>query len=195
MNNVDALGHYFAHRDAGLKQLGNPKETRILGHSIDSDKLRLDFESIYPGMTPVKSRTIYDLKCHCVSRSTERSVQIGPEVTRTYGVHCDYQCRDGFAIPSKHVTTLHVPGIGKPNEFLELEMTKAFERFEFVDDVPETEFTLTAFGFPEPVGVDWKKPAPRYVPWMLGLGGCAVVALVCRFVARRLQRRTAKPRV
>jgi len=38
---------------------------------------------------------------------------------------------------------------------------------------PDEDFRLTAFGFPEPVGVKWPKPTPPYV-WVLVAAGVAV---------------------
>ncbi len=46
------------------------------------------------------------------------------------------------------------------------------------------EFTLTAFGLPEPVGVEWKRPTPRYVWILVGAGICAVLAVGFRYLAR-----------
>jgi hypothetical protein len=60
----------------------------------------------------------------------------------------------------------------------------------YPDKVPETEFTMTAFGLPEPVGVTWEKPTPRYVWFLLAAGGFALLMLGFRYVARRC---TAKP--
>jgi hypothetical protein len=32
-----------------------------------------------------------------------------------------------------------------------------------IHNLPESDFTLSAFGFPEPPGVEWKKPFPHYL--------------------------------
>ncbi len=53
--------------------------------------------------------------------------------------------------------------------------------------LPETEFTLSAFGLPEPVGVTWEKPTPLYVWLLAAAGGCAVLALLLRLPVRRRQ--------
>lgn len=61
------------------------------------------------------------------------------------------------------------------------------------DNVPDAEFTLTAFGLPEPGGEPpVKKPFPLYV-WVLIAGGtCGALALGFWYVARRIR---AKPAV
>ncbi len=56
----------------------------------------------------------------------------------------------------------------------------------YVDDtVAESEFTLTAFGLPEPLGVTWSKPTPWYL-W-LGLAGglCLVGGVTFRWLKKR----------
>ena len=43
-------------------------------------------------------------------------------------------------------------------------------------NLPETDFTLSAFGLPEPFGIEWEKPTP----WWLYLicGGLGVIVLL-----------------
>jgi hypothetical protein len=52
---------------------------------------------------------------------------------------------------------------------------------------PESDFTLSAFGLPEPYGVVWKKPIPWYL-WFIG-SGVSFLALGWYF-RRRIQRRS-----
>lgn len=63
-------------------------------------------------------------------------------------------------------------------------------RTEFELEVPDRlpsdeEFTLTAFGLPEPPGLEWKKPTP----WYLWLGfaaiGCLITGVAIRMLGRR----------
>jgi hypothetical protein len=68
------------------------------------------------------------------------------------------------------------------------------------DSVPVQEFTLTAFGLPEPVGVVWEKPIPTYVWLLAAAGGCGLLAILFRWFARRGKASTppapmAQPRV
>jgi hypothetical protein len=55
-------------------------------------------------------------------------------------------------------------------------------QFETVEqsDVPFEEFTLTAFGLPEPPGIEWKKP----FPWYLVVGGVGIACLGIFFFLR-----------
>jgi hypothetical protein len=59
--------------------------------------------------------------------------------------------------------------------------------FEHHAPFPESDFTLSAFGLPEPYGVVWKKP----IPWYLWFIGIALVFLTLGwFFRRRVQRRS-----
>ena len=58
--------------------------------------------------------------------------------------------------------------------------------------LPDTsEFTLSAFGLPEPVGVTWEKPTPRYLWFLLAAGIFATLAIGFRYLARRRSAPTA----
>ncbi len=61
---------------------------------------------------------------------------------------------------------------------------------EVNDRVPNSEFTLSAFGLPEPGGEEpVKKPTPLYI-WILAAAGvCAALALSFRYLARRVRRK------
>jgi len=49
----------------------------------------------------------------------------------------------------------------------------------------EMEFTLTAFGLPEPYGVEWKRRTPRYIWILVGAGGFVLLAAGLYWLARR----------
>jgi len=52
-------------------------------------------------------------------------------------------------------------------------------------DVPEREFSLTAYGLPEPPGISFVRPTPMYVWLLVGAGGFAILALVFRWLTHR----------
>ncbi len=57
--------------------------------------------------------------------------------------------------------------------------------FRRAPDLSEKEFRLSAFGLPEPMGVRWEKPTPRYIWFVLGSAAFGVLAVVFRYLARR----------
>jgi hypothetical protein len=60
-------------------------------------------------------------------------------------------------------------------------MTYAFTR----EEPDEVEFTLSAFGLPEPPGVEWDKRTPRYVWFLIAAAVFAIVAGGLRYYAKR----------
>jgi hypothetical protein len=51
---------------------------------------------------------------------------------------------------------------------------------------PDAElFTLTYYGFPEPEGVVWEKPTPRWVWYLSICGGALLLALLVSWIIRR----------
>lgn len=59
---------------------------------------------------------------------------------------------------------------------------------EVNDSVPNSEFTLAAFGLPEPGSDPVKKPIPIYVWILVAAGVCAALALGFRYLAQRRAR-------
>jgi hypothetical protein len=49
----------------------------------------------------------------------------------------------------------------------------------------DAEFTLSAFGLPEPVGVVWEKKTPVYVWLLLAAGVLGLLAVVLAWLAKR----------
>ena len=60
-------------------------------------------------------------------------------------------------------------------------------------DVPEREFSLTAYGLPEPPGVRFAPRTPTYVWLLVAAGGFAALAVVFRWLSRRRPAATALP--
>lgn len=64
--------------------------------------------------------------------------------------------------------------------------TKTEYELEVNNNVPDSEFTLSAFGLPEPAGMEpVKKPIPIYVWILLAAGVCGALAFAFRSLARR----------
>jgi hypothetical protein len=54
------------------------------------------------------------------------------------------------------------------------------------DRLPDTrEFTLSAYGLPEPIGVKWERPTPRHAWFLLAAGVFTGLAVGFRWLARR----------
>ncbi|HZZ82433.1 MAG TPA: hypothetical protein VFE62_28295, partial [Gemmataceae bacterium] len=68
-----------------------------------------------------------------------------------------------------------------------IESTKRIDyELEVNDNVPDSEFTLSAFGLPEPGGTEpLNKPIPMYVWILVGAGASGALAFAFRYLARR----------
>jgi hypothetical protein len=56
---------------------------------------------------------------------------------------------------------------------------------------PDEDFTLSAFGLPEPEGFGWKKPTPWYLWLMLAGAICIVLMVGARWMAKRVGKKSA----
>ena len=98
----------------------------------------------------------------------------------------EFRSADGVPIPVRSVTreTYSVPG---GDLMIINDITYDIDPAAHPDD---SEFTLTAFGLPEPVGVEWRKPTPIYVWLLVAAAILAVAAVAFRALSRRPVART-----
>ncbi|HMP04644.1 MAG TPA: hypothetical protein PKC45_19320 [Gemmatales bacterium] len=54
-----------------------------------------------------------------------------------------------------------------------------------------TDFTLSAFGLPEPYGVEWDRPTPWWLYALISAGVLFIVTVIVSFWKRRLAARSA----
>ncbi len=102
----------------------------------------------------------------------------------TYRTHVDYGApTDGISLPTRWVEEESLK-LNDGGSFATRRSTTFSLRPE-ASEPPEAEFTLTAFGLPEPVGVTWERPTPVYVWILAAAGGLGVLAWLFRWLARR----------
>jgi hypothetical protein len=119
-----------------------------------------------------------------VEYALQSSVGKGMRVAR-YSATLTYAIQnDGFPLLTKyHQKTLGANQESEYDESMTYDLTFA--------DVPESEFTLSAFGLPEPVGVEWEQPRPRWYLWIMVVA-FALLALALTLGYLR-KRRSAPP--
>lgn len=88
---------------------------------------------------------------------------------------------DGLPLLKKSVTTVSSDMPRAAGIVRETVSTTLFTK----EQADEYEFTLSAFGLPEPPGVDWKRPTPRYVWLLVATGVLGAMAIALRMLARR----------
>ena len=96
-------------------------------------------------------------------------------------IHYEYINKDGSMLPLKIVRTDSTEGV--PNDTRSREM---LYRVHYDQNVPDEDFTLSAFGMLEPYGITWERPRPWWIYFGLAGGGCLVgIVLIGVFLRRR----------
>ena len=85
-------------------------------------------------------------------------------------------------IPKERVVTASVKKNDGSSASLFIRTSYDMERCETIS---ESEFTLSAFGLPEPPGVVWEKPTPRYIWFLVAAMVFVAIAVGFRYLARR----------
>ena len=162
--------------------------------------VRIDFESPYPvekrkepGFSPIQGGyLILDPEHYwCLKEYTVRTNDSSSR--RTYWRSFDYtDGRDHFPLvrASKAKTIGYHPD---GTDWFVTEHSESDEYRQTDGESDDGEFTLSAFGLPEPVGITWKKPTPRYVWFLIAAGSFALLALAFRFIARRCKTANSSP--
>jgi hypothetical protein len=129
----------------------------------------------------VKGRFVFDPKLHwcIVEQELFQTQQMGPQrslITKEYK-----EGRDGFPIVSREKLRATIEGVYQSDKDWEYDFHAA------ASPPGDEEFTLSAFGLPEPVGITWAR-GPRYYLWIGGAAFAALaVALGFRWLAKKRQ--------
>lgn len=134
----------------------------------------------------VEGRIVLDPdQCWCVRSAETRALSRGQVINKTSLKH-EYEPNQGLPLArSRYVKRwLLFANNPKPEES-ETNLTIA----QVVPNPlpPITDFTLSAFGLPEPPGVTWERPTP----WYLWAGGIAIICLIVGFLFKRFAWRTS----
>src|SRR5262249_38177739 len=93
--------------------------------------------------------------------------------------------------PLVKTSTTHSTSYNSRDKKKESSRTEIEYEWKVDDSIPDAEFTLTAFGLPEPGGEPpVKKPLPLYAWILASAGGCSALAVGFWYLARRVR---AKP--
>jgi hypothetical protein len=127
-------------------------------------------------------------QCWCIRRS-KFSIEATTRGERSADTDADVVCEtldhpSGFPI-LKSVTEQFKIFQYKSKRKTEGSSKKDYE-LEVNTNVPDSEFTLSAFGLPEPGGAEpVKKPIPMYIWILIAAGVCGALAFAFRYLARR----------
>lgn len=127
-------------------------------------------------------------RCWCIRRFTS-STETTLRDKRIAGAELDVECEttdhpSGFPILKR--MKRHAKIFYRQNKGTIETTTETDYDLEVNGSVPDSEFTLSAFGLPEPPGMEpVKKPIPWYLWFLLAAGICGAISLAFRHLARR----------
>jgi hypothetical protein len=97
-------------------------------------------------------------------------------------IHIDYKFDNGVPIPVRYYQT------GSRSNGTNFREEFTYDWSVPARPLPESEFTLSHYGLPEPVGVVWEKRTPVYVWLLVAAGALLTLGIFFRWLARRLRR-------
>ena len=106
----------------------------------------------------------------------------GTSVAREYDSTCTFS--NGSSARPFPLEVKHTVG---PTSSGAVQLTESWTIRDAAHEVyPESDFTLSAFGLPEPYGVEWERPTPWWLYTLFSAGVLFVVAVIVSFWKRRL---------
>lgn len=124
----------------------------------------------------------FDIGMHCLPTKLHQTYKLGDkEVIHDWSRKWTKIDNDNYtlkrSIDTKTITNSHTKHLIRIRSDMKIN----------TQDLPESDFTLSAFDFPEPPGVDWNKPFPWYLV-VAGIGtACLGVFFLLRSRAKRLR--------
>ncbi|HMP03154.1 MAG TPA: hypothetical protein PKD86_10500 [Gemmatales bacterium] len=117
---------------------------------------------------------------------TSFRLELGMENGRRQSVTGSYEYRDvadGMFLPAQLRFETNSEGKGGLYD-IEFELKTGSQP-------PESDFTLSAFGLPEPFGIEWERPTPWWLYALFSAGVLFIVTVIVSFWKRRLAARSA----
>ncbi len=175
------------------------KVTKVVRETLNGQEL-IRVDHVYDSATQVKKKSSHvrehgslwldPSRCWCIRKSKALYESTSPgERNSDMETEIVYETVDhpsGFPIlksKTQHGKLLHL----KSQKKTEWTMKTDYE-LEVNENVPDSEFTLSAFGLPEPGSDPVKKDVPLFVWILVAAGVCAALALGFRYLAHRRAR-------
>lgn len=111
----------------------------------------------------------------------ERAVAANPSDTELLEQIYHYTIRDGWPVPTRAERWIRKVGDAGSGECTSVTV---IDEYVPVPPPDEAQFRLSAFGLPEPVGVEWPKKSTAWVWLVAGVAGFAVAAVGFRRLTR-----------
>lgn len=182
---------HFSYEHTRLSQLVTrdsfkiKKISRTSRDGYDLMQIDFNFDDKKQGIQSSGSLYLDPNHCWCIRRISESHVTMlngKPLFKSQRDVDCQI-VNHPSGLPL--IKSVHIQSHGYSGKKKNGATYKAEYEWEINDHVPNSEFTLTTFGLPEPVGVTWEKPTPWYLWFLAAAGGCFVLAILFRYLSRR----------
>ena len=104
-----------------------------------------------------------------------------------YRVTCERQLKDRLPTTERVSRRWIIREGGELRQDTETIVTSSFT----YGPIPVSQFTLSAYGFPEPFGIEWERPTPWWLYALISAGVLFIVTVIVSFWKRRLAARSA----
>ncbi|HMP60106.1 MAG TPA: hypothetical protein PKD86_12210 [Gemmatales bacterium] len=104
-----------------------------------------------------------------------------------YRVTCERQLKDRLPTTERVSRRWIIREGGELRQDTETIVTSSFT----YGPIPVSQFTLSAYGFPEPFGIEWDRPTPWWLYALISAGVLFIVTVIVSFWKRRLAARQA----
>ncbi len=191
---------HFSYGEQTLRQVvSDPsfKVTKVVKEEQNGQEL-VRVDHVYEHIRHVANEDVHERRhgslwldpsrCWCIRRS-KLSIETTTRGERSSDIDADVACEiidhpSGFPILKSVIEQF------KMFMYKNKQKNEGSSKFDYDletnDSIPDSEFTLSAFGLPEPAGMEpVKKPIPLYVWILLAAGVCGALAFTFHYLARR----------
>jgi len=166
------------------------KHTTRRGHHVVAVTLEYDFVNVQTKV-PDRGRAIYsfdpEARWACVG---ERPVPTRGHTGKVAEAIYKYVTFDGWPVPTREEQWL-IPA--DDSDLGQLRAASIIDEYAPIPELNDANFRLSAFGLPEPLGVEWPKRRSGWL-WLVWAGAaCAVVMVAFLILRRRATLRQTSP--
>jgi hypothetical protein len=154
-------------------------------NQIDCYQVAVRLRSVHPES---KKQIEFDLYYYFDPKASWVCIGTHSDPTQEPYLQIEYNyLADSSSLPALHKLTRRLVCPSDPQKARVLSVTE-IESIEYGSSLPPSAYRLSAFGLPEPAGVDWEQPTKPYV-WMLVIAGLLfLLSLVFYYLKRRAER-------
>jgi len=156
----------------------------VISGTTDEDRegrklVRIKYEYTKPNQTPTYSgHMLFDPDRYWLMMELEHTTSTAKGSLTNRSIY-EYVENDGFPLMSRAVT------VQSSTRFPQLSSESTTSVRYVREDAHESEFTLSAFGLPEPIGVRWKHRTPRFVYLLAGAGVFLALSVALYWLGHR----------